>query len=135
MTAISYGRAFIELTQTARTETGKKKQGNKQKTEQKKNQRKKRKEKQVIDRNPILCPLLVFNANLHHCLTFEQMLVQQASWYMENRQCYYVANALTWNHSRIFCHNYGAGLAVIKSEDENGFVYDLLSNTRGNRSG
>lgn len=41
--------------------------------------KKKKKEKQVIDRNPILRPLLVSNANLHYCRTFEQMLVQQAS--------------------------------------------------------
>ena len=40
--AISSGRAFIELTQTARTETGKKTtEGNKQKTEQNKKQKKK----------------------------------------------------------------------------------------------
>lgn len=62
-----------------------KKQRNKQKTEQNKKQKQKKKEKQVIDRNPILRRLLVSNANLHYCLTFEQMLVQQASWYMENR--------------------------------------------------
>ena len=41
--------------------------------------------------------------------------------------CYYVASSgLTWNNSRTFCQSRGADLAVIKSEDENGFVYDLL---------
>jgi len=50
--------------------------------------------------------------------------------------CYYVANtssAPTWNSSRRFCQNLTADLAVIKSEDENRFVYDLLRNTVGAR--
>ena len=52
--------------------------------------------------------------------------------------CYYVANtssASTWNNSRRLCQNLGADLAVIKSEDENRFVYDLLRNTVGARDG
>ena len=45
--------------------------------------------------------------------------------------CYYVASsASTWTNSRIFCQNLGADLAVIKSEDENRFLYNLLRKTR-----
>ena len=57
---------------------------------------------------------------------------------VHGESCYYVANissASTWNKSRIFCQNLGADLAVIKSEDENKFVPDLLRNTTGDRHG
>lgn len=48
--------------------------------------------------------------------------------------CYYVASkssASTWTNSRKFCQNLGADLAVIKSEDENQFLYKLLQKTSG----
>ena len=51
--------------------------------------------------------------------------------------CYYVANASNasiWNNSRESCQDLGADLAVIKSEDENRFVYDLLRNSIDNRN-
>ena len=54
------------------------------------------------------------------------------------KSCYYVANtssASTWNKSRIFCQNLGADLAVIKSKEENQFVYDLLRNTSVKNNG
>ena len=35
----------------------------------------------------------------------------------------------------MFCQNLGADLAVIKSEEENQFVYDLLRNTSGDYHG
>ena len=57
---------------------------------------------------------------------------------MHGTSCYYVANssfASTWKKSRIFCQNLGADLAVIKSEEENQFVYDLLRNTSGDHYG
>ena len=57
---------------------------------------------------------------------------------VHGESCYYVANASsgsTLNSSRESCQNSGADLAVIKSEDEDRFVYDLLRNTIGNRSG
>ena len=57
---------------------------------------------------------------------------------VHGESCYYVANASsasTWSKSRIFCQNLGADLAVIKSEDENQFVSDLLRNTSGDRHG
>ena len=52
--------------------------------------------------------------------------------------CYYVDNtssASTWNSSRRFCQDLGADLVVIKSEDENQFVYDLLKNASGANNG
>ena len=57
---------------------------------------------------------------------------------VHGESCYFVANASsasTWSNSRRFCQNLGADLAVIKSENENQFVYDLLRNTSGDRSG
>ncbi|XP_044181107.1 uncharacterized protein LOC122962245 [Acropora millepora] len=57
---------------------------------------------------------------------------------VHGKSCYYVANtsfASTWNKSRKFCQSLGADLAVIKSEDENQFVYDLLRNTSGDNHG
>ena len=55
---------------------------------------------------------------------------------VHGESCYYVASpASTWKNSRRFCQNLGADLAVIKSENENQFVYDLLRNTSGARSG
>ena len=45
------------------------------------------------------------------------------------------SSASTWHNSRRFCQGLGADLVVIKSEDENRFVYDLLSNTSSTRSG
>ena len=57
---------------------------------------------------------------------------------MHVKSCYYVANtssASTWKKSRIFCQNLGADLAVIKSEEENQFVYDLLRNTSDDHHG
>ena len=57
---------------------------------------------------------------------------------IHGKSCYYVANtssASSWNKSRIFCQNLGADLAVIKSEEENQFVYDLLRNTSGGHHG
>ncbi|XP_067028314.1 C-type lectin domain family 4 member E-like [Acropora muricata] len=51
---------------------------------------------------------------------------------LHGESCYYVAStssASTWTNSRRFCQDLGADLAVIKSEDENQFVYDLLRNT------
>ncbi|XP_067048328.1 brevican core protein-like isoform X2 [Acropora muricata] len=57
-----------------------------------------------------------------------------AGFLIHGKSCYYVANtssASTWNKSRIFCQNLGADLAVIKSEEENKFVSDLLRNTSG----
>ena len=57
---------------------------------------------------------------------------------VHGESCYYVANtssASTWNKSRTFCQNLGADLTVIKSEDENQFVSDLLRNTSGDSHG
>ena len=57
---------------------------------------------------------------------------------VHGKSCYYVANASsasTWNESRRFCQDLGADLAVIKSEEENQFVYDLLRNTSGDHNG
>ena len=50
---------------------------------------------------------------------------------VHGESCYYVANtssASTWQNSRELCQNLGADLAVIKSEDENQFVSNLLRN-------
>ncbi|XP_015765154.1 PREDICTED: neurocan core protein-like isoform X1 [Acropora digitifera] len=61
-----------------------------------------------------------------------------AGFLIHGKSCYYVANtssASTWNKSRIFCQNLGADLAVIKSKEENQFVYDLLRNTSYNHHG
>ncbi|XP_044181112.1 C-type lectin domain family 4 member A-like [Acropora millepora] len=61
-----------------------------------------------------------------------------AGFLIHGKSCYYVANtssASTWNKSRIFCQNLGADLAVIKSEEENQFVYDLLRNTSHDQHG
>ena len=41
------------------------------------------------------------------------------------------SSASTWTNSRKFCQNLGADLAVIKSEDENQFLYKLLQKTSG----
>ena len=57
---------------------------------------------------------------------------------VHGESCYYVAgasSASTWNNSRKFCQDLGADLAVIKSENENQFIYDLLRNTSGSRNG
>ena len=57
---------------------------------------------------------------------------------VHGESCYYVANtslASTWANSRKFCQDLGADLAVIKSENENQFIYDLLRNTSGSRDG
>ena len=57
---------------------------------------------------------------------------------VHGESCYYVvgaSSASTWKNSRKFCQDLGADLAVIKSEDENQFVYDLLSNTSGASAG
>ena len=57
---------------------------------------------------------------------------------VHGESCYYIANtssSSTWQKSRSFCQNLGADLAGIKSENENQFVYDLLRNTSGDRSG
>ena len=57
---------------------------------------------------------------------------------VHGESCYYVdstSSASTWNNSRRFCQELGADLAVIKSEDENQFVYDLLRNSSGARDG
>ncbi|XP_015765151.1 PREDICTED: neurocan core protein-like isoform X2 [Acropora digitifera] len=61
-----------------------------------------------------------------------------AGFLIHGKSCYYVANsssASTWHKSRIHCQNLGADLAVIKSEEENQFVYDLLRNTSGDHRG
>ena len=52
--------------------------------------------------------------------------------------CYYVAStssASTWTNSRRLCQDLGADLAVIKSEDESQFLYNLLRKTSGDRFG
>ena len=55
---------------------------------------------------------------------------------LHGKSCYYVASsASTWTNSRRFCQNLGADLAVIKSKDENKFVYNLLRNTSSNLDG
>ena len=57
---------------------------------------------------------------------------------VHGESCYYVPNtslASTWANSRKFCQDLGADLAVIKSENENQFIYDLLRNTSGSRDG
>ena len=57
---------------------------------------------------------------------------------VHGESCYYVAgasSASTWNNSRKFCQDLGADLAVIKSQNENQFIYDLLRNTSGSRDG
>ena len=57
---------------------------------------------------------------------------------VHGESCYYVANtssASTWTNSRRFCQSLGADLAVIKSEDENQFLYKLLPKTSGEPSG
>ncbi|XP_015780816.1 PREDICTED: C-type lectin domain family 4 member A-like [Acropora digitifera] len=61
-----------------------------------------------------------------------------AGFFAHGKSCYYAANkssASTWSKSRIFCQNLGADLAVIKSEEENKFVYDLLIKTSGKNNG
>ncbi|XP_044181097.1 neurocan core protein-like [Acropora millepora] len=61
-----------------------------------------------------------------------------AGFVAHGESCYYVDSTYspsTWNNSRRFCQNLGADLAVIKSEDEDQFVYDLLRNTRGTSHG
>ena len=57
---------------------------------------------------------------------------------VHGESCYYVtsiSSASTWTDSRKFCQDLGAELAVIKPEDENQFVYDLLTNTSDARDG
>ncbi|KAK2560026.1 Ladderlectin [Acropora cervicornis] len=57
---------------------------------------------------------------------------------VHGESCYYVANASsasTWTNSRRFCQNLGAELAMIKSNDEDQFVYYLLRNTSDAQSG
>ena len=57
---------------------------------------------------------------------------------VQGESCYYVASTSSVSsrsNSRRFCHNLGADLAVIKSMDENQFLYDLLRNTRDARAG
>ena len=52
--------------------------------------------------------------------------------------CYYVPSTSSfssWSYSRRFCQNLGADLAVVKSMDENQFVYDLPRNTSDARAG
>ncbi|XP_029183713.1 uncharacterized protein LOC114951743 isoform X2 [Acropora millepora] len=69
-----------------------------------------------------------------HC----EMDTCPAGFLIHGKSCYYVADtssASTWNKSRIFCQNLGADLAVIKSEEENKFVSDLLRNTSGKKNG
>ncbi|XP_044181118.1 attractin-like protein 1 [Acropora millepora] len=61
-----------------------------------------------------------------------------AGFVVHGESCYYVANtssASTWNASRRFCQDLGADLAVIKSEDENQFLYNLLPKTGSKPSG
>ena len=57
---------------------------------------------------------------------------------MHGESCYYVDStsfASTWTNSRKFCRGLGADLSVIKSEEKNQFVYDLLRNTSRARDG
>ena len=77
-------------------------------------------------------PSLVSNTNFT-LLSYFWTDTCPAGFLIHGKSCYYVANtssASTWNKSRIFCQNLGADLAVIKSEEENQFVYDLLRNTK-----
>ena len=58
------------------------------------------------------------------------MIHGESSYYVDNK-----SSASTWNDSRIFCQTLGADLVVIKTENENQFVYNLLKNTAGARDG
>ncbi|XP_067047231.1 neurocan core protein-like [Acropora muricata] len=69
-----------------------------------------------------------------HC----EMETCPAGFVVHGESCYYVVSTSplsAWIDSRRFCQNLGADLAVIKSEDENQFVVDLLRNTSGNHIG
>ncbi|XP_067027280.1 C-type lectin domain family 4 member E-like isoform X1 [Acropora muricata] len=81
----------------------------------------------------------IYETNRYVCVCKKQFTgkhceieICPAGFVVHGESCYYVAStssASTWNNSRRFCQDLGADLAVIKSEDENKFVYDLLRNT------
>ena len=49
---------------------------------------------------------------------------------MHITSCYYISVAVTatFSDARVICQNFGADLTIIKSPDENDFLYDLVKN-------
>ena len=80
---------------------------------------------------------LLSQTNLRHWLTSEQILVHHASWYTGNRAITLLLHLLSqngriyWNFVKIWEQT----SVVIKSQDKNQFVYDLLRNTGGDGTG
>ena len=75
--------------------------------------------------------------NLRHCLTSEQILVHHASWYTGNRAITLLLHLLSQNGRNYlnFVKIWEQTSVVIKSQDKNQFVYDLLRNTGGDGTG
>ena len=55
---------------------------------------------------------------------------------MHITSCYYISVAVTatFSDARVICQNFGADLAIIKTPDENDFLFDLVKNYSAPRS-
>ena len=49
-------------------------------------------------------------------------------WVLHGNSCYHVIDTptLNWNDARTTCQNLGVDLAIIRSQDENNFILDLI---------
>ena len=54
------------------------------------------------------------------------------NWVLHGKSCYYVISTPTvkWSDARTKCQNHTGDLAIIRSEDENNFVLNLLKNKK-----
>lgn len=57
------------------------------------------------------------------------------NWVNRGNSCYYVIDTPTfkWSEARTTCQNWGGDLAIIRSEDENNFILELLKNKKNGK--
>ena len=55
-----------------------------------------------------------------------------SGWARQESSCYYIGKTrfLKWHDARSTCQNMGGDLAIIKSAEENGFIFNLMKNAQ-----
>ena len=75
--------------------------------------------------------LKYFCTEIHSFVIFNSIRLS-ANWVNRGYSCYYVIDTptLKWSEARTTCQKRGGDLAIIRSEDENNFIFALLKNKK-----